>query len=94
MTTRLFLAGSTFALGLAAAASGVSAHGVGSFVCQTFSTAKNAPPATHCVTWTREARAMMKAAPCDPAKMSATEMRRHCAEMSARAAPAVAPDQG
>jgi hypothetical protein len=94
MTTRQFLASSAFALGLAAAASAASAHGVGSLVCQTFTTTKNAPPTTHCVTWTREARAMMQAAPCDPAKMSGDEMRRHCAEMPARSAPASAPDQG
>jgi hypothetical protein len=84
MTTRQFLAGTALALGLAAA-SAASAHGVGGFICQTFNMAKDTPPTTHCVTWTREAKAMMRAAPCDPTKMSAEEMRRRCAEMSAKA---------
>lgn len=87
MTMRQFLAASALALGLAAA-SAASAHGAGGFMCQTFNMAKNTPPATHCVTWTREAKEMMRAAPCDPAKMSAAEMRARCAELSASPAPA------
>jgi hypothetical protein len=93
MTTRQFLAASAVALGLAAASS-ASAHGVGGFICQTFNMAKNVPPTTHCVTWTREAKAMMRAAPCDPAKMSAAEMRERCAELSASPAPASPPVHG
>jgi hypothetical protein len=87
MITRQFLAASAVALGLAAALA-ASAHGVGGFICQTFNMAKNTPPTTHCVTWTREAKAMMRAAPCDPAKMSTAEMRERCAELSASPAPA------
>jgi hypothetical protein len=93
MTTRQFLAASALALGLAAA-SAASAHGVGGFICQTFNLAKNTPPTTHCVTWSREARAMMQAAPCDAAKMSAAEMRGRCAELSASAAPSNPPAHG
>ena len=89
MITRQFLAASAVALGLAAAsAASASAQGVGGFICQTFNMAKNVPPTTHCVTWTREAKAMMRAAPCDPAKMSTAEMRERCAELSASPAPA------
>jgi len=91
MTTRQFLAASAFALGLAAG-SAASAHGVGGFICQSFNMAKNTPPTTHCVTWTREAKAMMRAAPCDSAKMSAAEMRQRCAELSASSA--VSPAHG
>ena len=93
MITHQFLAASAVALGLAAA-SAASAHGVGGFICQTFNMAKNTPPTTHCVTWTREAKAMMRAAPCDPAKMSAAEMRERCAELSASPAPASPPVHG
>lgn len=93
MITHQFLAASAVALGLAAA-SAASAHGVGGFICQTFNMAKNVPPTTHCVTWTREAKAMMRAAPCDPAKMSAAEMRERCAELSASPAPANSPVHG
>lgn len=93
MTTRQFLAGSAIALGLATG-SAASAHGVGGFICQTFNMAKNTPPTTHCVTWTREGKAMMQSAPCDPAKMSAAEMRERCAELSATPAPATPPVHG
>jgi hypothetical protein len=93
MTTRQILAASAVAIGLSAA-SAASAHGVGGFICQTFNMAKNVPPTTHCVTWTREAKAMMRAAPCDPAKMSAAEMRDRCAELSASPAPANSPVHG
>ena len=61
---------------------------------QTFNMAKNTPPTTHCVTWSRKARAMMQAAPCDAAKMSAAEMRGRCAELSASAAPSNPPAHG
>lgn len=93
MTTRQFLAASALALGLTAA-SAASAHGVGGFICQTFNMAKNTPPTTHCVTWSREAKAMMQAAQCDPAKMSGAEMRERCAQLSATPAPATPPAHG
>lgn len=94
MTMRQLLAGSALALGLSAAASAASAHGAGSFICQTFNMAKNTPPTTHCVAWTREAREMMRAAPCDPAKMSTAEMQQHCAELSASSSPAAPSTHG
>ena len=93
MTTRQLMAGSAFALGLAAATA-ASAHGVGSFICQTFSMAKDTPATTHCVTWTRDAKAMMRAAPCDPAKVSTAEMRQRCAELSASPPAATSPAHG
>jgi hypothetical protein len=83
MTTRSFLTASALVLGLATA-SAASAHGIGGFICQTFNMAKDAPPTTHCVTWTREAKAMMQAAGCDPAKMTPVEMRQRCADLSAQ----------
>lgn len=64
MTTRQPLAGSALVLGLAVA-SAAAAHGANSFICQTFSMAKDAPPTKHCVTWSREAIAAMQAAPYD-----------------------------
>ena len=44
--------------------------GEGRYMCQTWSPAKNAPPATRCITWTCQADAQLQAASCDPAKMA------------------------
>lgn len=85
MTMRTMLAASALTLGLTVATA-AAAHGMGGFMCQTFNMSKNTPPTTHCVTWAKEAAKRMREAPCDPAKMSADEMRRRCAEMSAAAA--------
>jgi hypothetical protein len=94
MTMRHLLAASALALGLGAAASALAAPGVGDFVCQTNGMAKDAPPLTRCITWTREAREMMRAAPCDPAKLSVAEMRARCAELTAKSSPATLPTHG
>ena len=92
MTMRTLLAVGALALGLSVATA-AAAHGVGGLICQTFNMAKNTPPTTHCVTWTKAARALMRAAPCDPAKMSAQAMRGRCAELSATT-PNPAPPNG
>jgi hypothetical protein len=91
MTKRNLITASALALGLAIAASAAQAHGVGGFICQIWNPSKAAPSVTHCVTWTREATAQMRAAPCDPAKMSVGAMRDRCAELSAAADRAEAP---
>jgi hypothetical protein len=85
MTKPNLMAASALALGLAIAASAAQAHGVGGFICQTWNPSKAAPAVTHCVTWTGTAAAMMRAAPCDSAKISAGAMRERCAELSAAA---------
>ncbi|QUD90992.1 hypothetical protein [Phenylobacterium montanum] len=85
MTMRTISAAGALTLGLSVATA-AAAHGVGGFICQTFNMAKNTPPTTHCVTWTKEAAEHMREAPCDPSKMSAAEMRQRCAEMSAASA--------
>lgn len=82
MTMRKMLAAGALTLGLSVATA-AAAHGMGGFMCQTFNMAKNTPPTTHCVTWTKEAAKRMREAPCDPSKMSAAEMRQWCAAMSA-----------
>jgi hypothetical protein len=91
MTKHNLMAASALALGLAIAASTAQAHGVGGFICQTWSPSKVASSVIRCVTWTREGATQMRAAPCDPAKVSAAEMRERCAELSASANRAVAP---
>lgn len=90
MTMRTLLAAGALALGLSAATA-AAAHGIGGFLCQTSSLSKGAPPMTHCITWTREGKAMMQAAPCDPTRMGQAEMRERCAELSAAADRAAAP---
>lgn len=61
------------------------------FVCQTFTMAKNTPPVTHCVTWTRLAAERMRTADCDPAKMTEAQMRAKCAQLSQSQAPSAPP---
>lgn len=61
------------------------------FVCQTWTPTKASPPVTHCLTWTRQAAARMRAADCDPAKMTEAQMRAKCAELSKSQAPAATP---
>jgi len=81
---RTTLAAAALVLGLSTATA-VAAHGIGGFMCQTFGPSKGAPLMTHCLTWSREAKAMMQAAPCDPTKMGEAEMRKRCAELAAAA---------
>ena len=90
MTNRSFMALSALALGLSITASTALAASKadGWFTCQTWTPAKASPPMTHCVTWTKTAAARMRAAECDPAKMSTQAMREPCAELSASSAPA------
>ncbi|MFC3070454.1 hypothetical protein [Phenylobacterium soli] len=87
MTYRRLLAGSAVALGLTFAASAAFAASKADswFTCQTWTPAKAAPPTTHCVTWTKSAAARLRAADCDPAKMSLQAMRERCAELSTSA---------
>ena len=58
-----------------------AAHSAAEFVCQTWNPAKTGRAVTHCVTWTREAAARMRAASCDPAMMGDAAMRAQCAAM-------------
>ena len=58
----------------------------GAFVCETTNASKIAPPATHCITWTKQARERMRTAPCDPKTMTGDQMRAKCAQMMAQAA--------
>jgi hypothetical protein len=67
------------ALGASAA---LAANGAGAYVCQTWSPAKTGRAITHCVTWTREAAARMRAAGCDPAMMGDAAMSVQCAAMT------------
>jgi hypothetical protein len=71
-----------------------AAHNAGAYVCQTWNPTKVSPPVTHCVTWTREAAARMRAAPCDPATMTPAQMRERCAELTARAERSAPPPAG
>ena len=60
--------------------------GEGALVCETTNASKITPPATHCITWTKQARERMRSAPCDPKSMTADQMRAKCAQMMAQAA--------
>jgi len=85
MTHRNLLAGTAVALGLmfSAPAAFAASHADTWFKCETFMPSKAAHQTTHCVTWTRDAKARMQAN-CDPAKTSdAAAMRARCAELSA-----------
>lgn len=57
--------------------------GEGALVCETWNPSKITPPATHCITWTKQARARMRSAPCDPKTMTSDQMRAKCAQMMA-----------
>jgi len=65
---------------LLAGSAAMAAHS-GSSVCRTWNLSKNTPPATRCITWTDEAAARLRAANCDPSKMSGAAMRTQCAGM-------------
>jgi hypothetical protein len=58
-----------------------AAHNAGAYVCQTWNPAKTGRAVAHCVTWTREAAARMRAAGCDPATMGDAAMRVQCEAM-------------
>jgi hypothetical protein len=84
MTISKLAAGVAGALFVALAGSAAfAAHGAGLYLCQTWSPAKAGPPVTHCVTWTREAAARMRAAACDPANMTSAAMRAQCSTLAA-----------
>jgi hypothetical protein len=77
-----------FAVGAAAAVAATllataafAAQGEGGYTCQTWNPTKAGPAVTHCVTWTHEAAARMRAADCDPATMSDAAMRDLCMAM-------------
>jgi hypothetical protein len=94
MTMIKFAAGTAAALAAALLAStAFAAQGEGGYACQTFNMAKASPPTTHCITWTKAGAARMRAANCDPSRMSTAAMRTQCAELMAapgQAAPASA----
>lgn len=82
MTQSKFVAGGAILAALIASAA-FAAHGAGDYVCQAWSPAKTGRTVTHCITWSREAAAQMRAAGCDPAMMSDAAMRAQCAAMMA-----------
>ena len=97
MTHHNLLAGSVAALGLTLAASGAFAASKADswFACQTWAPTKaSSTLMTNCATWTRDAAARMRGAPCDPAKMSAQAMRERCAEFSSSARANAKPSNG
>jgi hypothetical protein len=83
MTHRKLIAGAVGALTLAASAS--LAHAAGDAGCVTFNTSKNSSAVVHCVGWTHEMAARLKAAGCDPQHMTLAEMRGICADLMAHA---------
>jgi hypothetical protein len=93
MNNSKLAAGAAGALLIALAASAAFA-GEGGYMCQTRSPAKNAPPATHCITWTRQGAARLQAASCDPAKMAYGAMRDTCADFMAHPEPSAPPTAG
>ena len=69
------------AVGALATVVGASAAFAANAACQTWNPSKVSPPVTHCLTWTQEAAARMRAAGCDPAMMGDANMRAQCAAM-------------
>jgi hypothetical protein len=51
------------------------------YVCRAWNLTKMSPPVTHCITWTQEGAAHMRAANCDPAMMGDEAMRAQCAAL-------------
>jgi hypothetical protein len=80
MTIHKLSAAGALVVALAGSAA-FAAHSAGAYVCQTSNPAKTARAVTHCVTWTREAAARMRAAGCDPTMMGDVAMRAQCAAM-------------
>lgn len=87
MTMTKFAAAAAAVTATFLASAAFAAQGEGGYACQTWSPAKAGPPVTHCLTWTKVAATRMRAAPCDPGKMSQGAMRAECAALMA--APAV-----
>ena len=84
MTMTKFAAGAAAAVAAALLATAAfAAQGEGGYTCQIWSPAKAGLPVTRCLTWTKVAAARMRAAPCDPAKMSQGAMRAECAALMA-----------
>lgn len=83
MTHRKLIAGAAGALTLIASAS--LAHAAGDVGCVTYNPTKNSPVVIHCVGWTHEMAARLKAASCDPGHMTAAAMRAVCADLMAHA---------
>lgn len=77
------IAGAAAALLVATVGSVALAKGHDGDLCQTWTRFKSGPAVTHCLTWTREAADRMRAAGCDPARMSGSAMRSTCAELMA-----------
>jgi hypothetical protein len=79
-----FAAGAAGALFIALASStAYAAQGDGGYMCQTFNMAKASPPTTHCVTWTKAGAARLRAANCEPSRMTTAAMRTQCADLAA-----------
>ena len=53
-----------------------------SAACQTWNPGKIRPPITHCLSWTRDAAAHMRAVNCDPSMMGDAAMRAECLAMA------------
>ena len=66
-----------------AGTSAIAAQGAGAVVCQTWNPAKTGRAVTHCAAWTRADAERMRAAGCDPTKMTDAQMRARCAQLMA-----------
>jgi hypothetical protein len=77
------IAGAAAALLVTTVGSVALAKGHDGYLCQTWNPVKSGPAVTHCLTWTREAAARMRAAGCDPAMTNGSAMRSTCAELVA-----------
>jgi hypothetical protein len=82
MTINKLCAGAAGALVVVLAGSVAVAAQTAAYRCQTWNSSKVGPAATHCMTWTREAAARMRAAHCDPAMMGDAAMRAQCLAMA------------
>jgi hypothetical protein len=83
MTINKLCAGAAGALVVVLAGSvAIAAQTAGAYRCQTWNSSKSGPAATHCMTWTREAAARMRAAKCAPAMMADAAMRAQCLAMA------------
>jgi len=75
---KLTIAGLAGALFVVLGGSVAFAASAGGYACQTWNPTKASPAVTHCLTWTREAAANMRAANCDPAMKGDAAMRAEC----------------
>ena len=78
MTNRILTSAAFVTLALASAVASSAFANAGGYVCQRFSPSKNTPAVAHCITWSHEGAANMRAAHCDPASMGDAVMLAKC----------------